>query len=56
MEIDAMGIFVAAVKIENLADQLKVRDGIRTADKVRRVEVADALADREPRTRRRAHD
>jgi predicted aspartyl protease len=45
MEIDAMGKVVAAAKIENLADLLKVRDGLLTAEQVRRVEVADALAD-----------
>ena len=45
MEIDTTGKVVAAVKIENLADQLKVRDGLLTAEQVRRVEVADALAD-----------
>ncbi len=45
MEIKTMGKVVAAALIENLADQLKVRDGVLTADKVRRVEVADALAD-----------
>jgi predicted aspartyl protease len=45
MEIAIMGKVVASAKIENLADQLKVRDGLLGADQVRRVEVADALVD-----------
>ena len=45
MEMNTMGKVVAAAKIENLADQLKVRDGLLAAEQVRRVEVADALAD-----------
>jgi predicted aspartyl protease len=45
MEIVTMGKVVTAAKIENLADQLKVRDGALPADQVRRVEVADAVAD-----------
>lgn len=47
MEIGTMGKVVAAVKIENLADQLKARDGLLSAEQVRHVEVADALADTE---------
>jgi predicted aspartyl protease len=45
MEIVTMGKVVAAAKIENLADQLKARDGALPADQVRRVEVNDAVAD-----------
>ena len=45
MELNTMGRVAVAAKIENLADQLKVRDGALTPDKVRRVEVSDALVD-----------
>jgi len=45
MELAVMGKVVVSAKIENLADQLKARDGQLAADQVRRVEVADALVD-----------
>ena len=45
MELAVMGKVVVSAKIENLADQLKARDGQLAADQVRRVEVADALID-----------
>src|SRR5438128_567895 len=40
-----MGKVVVPAKVENLADLLKVRDGILPADKVRAIEVVDALVD-----------
>ncbi len=45
MELAVMGKVVVSAKIENLADQLKARDGQLAADQVRCVEVADALVD-----------
>jgi predicted aspartyl protease len=45
MEIATMGKVLVAAKIENLADLLKVREGTLPPDKVRAVEVTDALVD-----------
>lgn len=45
MEIVTMGKVVVPAKIENLRDLNKVEEGTLTADKVRSVEVPDAVAD-----------
>src|SRR5579883_862818 len=45
METTAMGKVIVAAKIENLEDLFDVQKGILTDDKVRRIDVPDALVD-----------
>src|SRR3954452_4775329 len=45
MENETMGQVLVSVRIENLEDLYKVRQGLMTEDQVRRVEVDDALVD-----------
>lgn len=45
MESNTMGRVVVTAVVENLHDVGKVREGLLTPDKVRRVEVPDALVD-----------
>jgi predicted aspartyl protease len=45
MGADTMGRVTVAAKIENISDLLKVKEGSLTTDRVRTVEVTDALVD-----------
>jgi predicted aspartyl protease len=45
METAIMGKVLVTAKVENLEDLYKVKQGVFTADQVRRIEVPDALVD-----------